>query len=86
MDVAVGNLFFAGLAHVNDLHVEIELLTGQRVVAVDGDLVTVHIAHHNAPHIALGVLGLEGHDRFDFIDTSKAAFDTCWIRPASTSP
>src|SRR5688572_11312381 len=43
VDVAVLDLFLAGLAHVHDLDVEVQVLAGHRVVEVDVDHAHAHL-------------------------------------------
>ena len=44
MDVTMGNFFLAGVTNVDDLDLEVQALAGQRVVAVNGDVVAFQVA------------------------------------------
>src|SRR5690606_25473115 len=55
VDVPVGELFLGGGAHVRDLDVEIEVLAGQRVIAVDGDHVPDDLCDSNGARAPIRV-------------------------------
>src|SRR5690606_4339672 len=42
MDMAVGEFFLAGGAHVGDFHIEMQAAAGQGMVGVDGDAIAFH--------------------------------------------
>lgn len=64
VDVAVRQFFFARLADVGDLDGEVQRLAGERVVAVDGDVVALDLAHGHVDG-ALVVAALELHARLE---------------------
>lgn len=62
--VTVRELFFGSVTHVGDLDGEVQGLAGQRVVAVDGDVVAFDLADGDVD-AALVIAALELHARLE---------------------
>ena len=73
MDVTMSDFFLAGVTDVDDLDLEIQALTGQRVVAVDGDFVAVQIANGDDLHLAVRSGCVELHTYFQLVDAFEHA-------------
>src|SRR5215212_2265229 len=76
--VAVRQLFFGRGPYLGDLDVEVEVLPGERVIAVDRDHVTDDMRDRNGAH-AVGRLRVELHADLDIADalerTARDALD-----------
>ena len=73
VDVAVGHFFLGGVADSNDLHLEVQALTSQRVVAVDSHVVAVQIADGDDLHLAVRSGCVELHAHFQLINAFEHA-------------
>jgi len=73
VNVAVGHFFLGSVADGNDLHLEVQALTSQRVVAVDGDVVAVQITDGDDLHLAVRRGSVELHAHFQLVDTFEHA-------------
>ena len=68
VNMAVLKFFGAGITHIDDFDIEVQVLPGQRVIAVDGDGVVGDFDHGDDLH-ALLRLGVKLHAHFDLVDT-----------------
>ncbi len=68
MHMTVGQFFFAGVTHADDLHVEVQALTGQGMVAVDHHVVAFDIANGDDLHAAIGTGSVELHADLELLD------------------
>jgi len=68
MHVAVSDFFFAGVTHVDDLHIEIQTLTGQRMIAIDHHVIAFDITNGDDLHAAVRARCVKLHAHFEFVD------------------
>ena len=73
MDVAMSDFFLAGVTDVNDLHFEIQALTGQWVVAVDCYVVAVEVTNGDDLHLAVRRRSVELHADFQLVNAFEHA-------------
>ena len=73
VDVAVSDFFVAGVTHIDHLDLEVQALAGQRVVAVDSDVVAVDVADGDDLHLAVRCRSVELHAHFQLIDAFEQA-------------
>ena len=85
--VAVLEFFLRGLAHFGDLDLEVEVLAGQRMVAVDGDHVALDAGDgHDHARCPSDVWAWNCMPGFRFATLPNERFGTRWISYASRSP
>lgn len=68
MHVAVRQFFFAGITHIDDLHIEIQTLAGQGMVAIDHHVIAFNITDGDDLHAAIRAGRMELHAHFEFLD------------------
>ena len=73
VDMAVGHFFGAGVANVHDLHFEVQTLTSQWMVAVNGHVVAIQVTNGHDLHAAVRAGGVELHADFEFVDAFEHA-------------
>ena len=73
MDVTMSDFFLAGVTDGNDLHFEVQALTGQRVVAVDSDVVAVQVTNGDDLHLAVRRRSVELHADFQLVNAFEHA-------------
>ena len=73
VDVAVSHFFLGSVADGHDLHLEVQALASQRVVAVNGDVVAVQVADGDDLHLAVRRGSVELHAHFQLINTFEHA-------------
>ncbi len=66
MHMAVGDLFFRGLAHVLDVHIEMQRNACERVIAVEHHCAVLHLHYREHAHFA-AFTGLELHAGFHLL-------------------
>ena len=59
--MAVGKFIGTGVPNLNNFYVEMQVLIGQRVVAIDGNRIRPNVGYRND----LAVIGLELHTNLD---------------------
>jgi hypothetical protein len=73
VDMTVGHFFLGSVADGNDLHLEVQALASQRVVAVDGDIVAVQVTDGDDLHLTVRRGSVELHAHFQLINTFEHA-------------
>lgn len=73
MHVAVSHFFLGSVADGNDLHLEVQALASQRVVAVNGHVIAVQVADGDDLHLAVRRGGVELHADFQLVNAFKHA-------------
>lgn len=73
VDVAVSDFFVAGVTHVDHLDLEGQALAGQRVVAVNSDVVTIDVTDGDDLHLAIRRRSVELHADFQLVDAFEQA-------------
>ena len=53
MDMPMGNFFGAGITHIDNLDLEMQALTGQRMIAIDSYFIAVQITDGDNLHTAV---------------------------------
>src|SRR5471032_835197 len=71
--VAVGHFFLGSVTDSDDLHLEVQALASQRVVAVDGHVVAVQVADGNDLHLAVRSGSMKLHAHFQLVDAFEHA-------------
>src|SRR5690606_7217256 len=77
VDVAMGDFFFAGVTHADNLDLEIEALTSERMIAIDDHVITFHVADGDNLHTAVRAGSVELHAHFQFVDTLEHGAVKC---------
>jgi len=71
--VAVSNFFFARVTYSNNLDLEVQALTRQRVVAINGYVVAVQITDGHDLHLAVRRGSVELHANFQLVNAFEHA-------------
>ena len=67
MGMTMFDFFLAGLTDINNLNGEVQINTGQRVVAINSDIVVLDIGNCNYHGLTFRALGMELHAGFDLL-------------------
>ena len=73
VDVAVSHFFLGSVADGQYLHLEVQALASQWVVAVNGDVAAVQVADGDDLHLAVRRRSVELHAHFQLINTFEHA-------------
>src|SRR5690554_8113539 len=77
MGMSVLQLFFGGSSHINDLYLEVQALASQRMVAINGHLVTFNIPDGHNLHAAIRRGSMKLHAHLQLIYTPKHVAAQC---------
>ena len=72
VNVAVSHFFLGSVADGNDLHLEVQALASQRVVAVNGDVIAVQITDGDDLHLAVRRGSVELHAHFQLVNAFRS--------------